>query len=166
MKKQNLFQEYQIQASTRSLLFRRWRLKKARSSDTVPFKEAPSAVIGARHLIEPRVAAALGKAHSFNELLSVAYLEAQSMAFHSDNEKGLGPVVAGLSLGSPAVMAFRPTAKPKKGQHRAELCLVLHHGDILVMEGTGIQHYYQSEPKNFRIAVTARHIGLAGRPSP
>ncbi|KAJ7909898.1 2OG-Fe(II) oxygenase superfamily-domain-containing protein [Mycena leptocephala] len=113
------------------------------SSDTVPFKEAPSAVIGARHLIETRGAAALGKAHSFNELLSVVYLEAQSMAFHSDNEKGLGPVVAGLSLGSPAVMAFRLTAKPKDGPHRADLCLVLHHGDILVMEGTGVQQYYQ-----------------------
>ncbi|KAJ7806477.1 hypothetical protein B0H14DRAFT_3484068 [Mycena olivaceomarginata] len=71
------------------------------SSNTVPFVEAPSAVVGTRSLIETRVAAALEKAYSFNELLSVAYLEAQSMAVN--NEKGLGPVVAGLSLGSPAV---------------------------------------------------------------
>ena len=31
--------------------------------------------------------------------------------FHSDSEVGLGPLVAGLSLGSPAVMHFRLRAK-------------------------------------------------------
>jgi hypothetical protein len=65
----------------------------------------------------------------FNEVLTAAYMERQKMAvrettpallerwteclhglflqFHSDDEKGLGPVVAGLSLGSPAMMHFR-----------------------------------------------------------
>ncbi|KAJ7801784.1 hypothetical protein B0H14DRAFT_2894425, partial [Mycena olivaceomarginata] len=74
-------------------------------------------------------------------------------------------VVAGLSLGSPAVMAFRPTAKPKEGQHRAELCLVLHHGDILVMEGTGIQHYYQSVQSLFRFAGLKANALTIGTPS-
>lgn len=32
--------------------------------------------------------------------------------FHSDSEVGLGPLVAGLSLGSPALMHFRLRAKP------------------------------------------------------
>ncbi|KAJ7934742.1 hypothetical protein B0H13DRAFT_2305518 [Mycena leptocephala] len=170
-----LFEEYQIQASAGSLLFRRWPFKKyptrgpflsnyfsqhsgeayqvfacfaliriplmkfpLDSSQTVQFEDASSAIVGAHHLIETRVAAALRIAHPFNEVLSVAYLETHSMAFHSDNEEGLGPVVAGLSPGSPAVLTFRPTAKPKEGQHRAELFLVLHHEDILVMKGPGV----------------------------
>ncbi|KAJ7877717.1 hypothetical protein B0H14DRAFT_2712456, partial [Mycena olivaceomarginata] len=65
------------------------------------------------------------------------------MAFPSDNEIGLGPVVAGLSLGSPATMAFRTLVKPEGGQHRSDLSLVLQHGDILVMEGAGVQEHYQ-----------------------
>ncbi|KAJ7501989.1 hypothetical protein B0H11DRAFT_1713042, partial [Mycena galericulata] len=181
-----LFEEYQIQASAGSLLFRRWPLKKVLpfalffpgpflssyfsqnsgeayqyvggSGQTVPFEEASSAVLDARHLIETRVAAAVGTLHCFNEVLSVAYLEKQKMAYHSDDEQGLGPVVAGLSLGSPAVMSFRSIVK-----HRPELSIALLHGDILVMEGTGIQDHYQHtvEPQNFRIAVTARQIGPA-----
>lgn len=33
------------------------------------------------------------------------------MQFHSDSEPGLGPMVAGLSLGAPALMHFRVRAK-------------------------------------------------------
>ncbi|KAJ7886559.1 hypothetical protein B0H14DRAFT_3431137 [Mycena olivaceomarginata] len=132
----------------------------AGSGQTIPLNDAPSAVGDAHHLIESRVAVALGQPCIFNEVLSVAYLDAQSMAFHSDNEIGLGPVVAGLSLGSPATMAFRTLVKPEGGQHRSDLSLVLQHGDILVMEGAGVQEHYQHavEPQGFRIAVTARYI--------
>ncbi|KAJ7932121.1 alpha-ketoglutarate-dependent dioxygenase AlkB-like protein, partial [Mycena leptocephala] len=177
-----LLEEYQIQASAGTLLFRRWPLKRVLrgafrssyfsqnsgetyqyiggSNQTVTFNNAPGAVVDALHLIQTRLQAALGRPYQFNELLSVAYLEKQLMAYHSDNEQGLGPVVAGLSLGSPAVMNFRTAVKPQNGQHRAELTLLLQHGDILVMEGAGVQDYYElfKEPENFRIAVTARHI--------
>jgi hypothetical protein len=36
----------------------------------------------------------------FNELLNAAYMEKQSMAFHTDNEKGLGPIVSSLYVKS------------------------------------------------------------------
>ncbi|KAJ7815108.1 hypothetical protein B0H14DRAFT_2603723 [Mycena olivaceomarginata] len=180
----HLLENYQIQAFNGSLKLRRYPLKKrtgpffrtfsrtiyvAGSGQTIPLNDAPSAVGDAHHLIESRVAIALGQPCIFNEVLSVAYLDAQSMAFHSDNEIGLGPVVAGLSLGSPATMAFRTLVKPEGGQHRSDLSLVLQHGDILVMEGAGVQEHYQhavytppdkpfQEPQGFRIAVTARYI--------
>ncbi|KAJ7508083.1 hypothetical protein B0H11DRAFT_1704762, partial [Mycena galericulata] len=138
----SLFEEYQIEASAGSLLFRRWPLKKVRthlppffpyffvgfvsvplqyvagSSITVPFEKTSKVVVDSHHLIQTRVAAALGPKPHFNEALTVLYLEKQSMA-----------------------------------------------GDILVMDGAGVQDYYQSvlfhsqSPQNFRIAVTARQIG-------
>ncbi|KAJ7884819.1 hypothetical protein B0H14DRAFT_3740903 [Mycena olivaceomarginata] len=160
----HLLENYQIQAFNGSLKLRRYPLKKrtgpffrtfsrtiyvAGSSQTIPLNDAPSAVGDAHHLIESRVAAALGQPCIFNEVLSVAYLDAQSMAFHSDNEIGLGPVVAGLSLVRAADIECR--------------------GDILAMEGAGVQEHYQhavytppnkpfQEPQGFRIAVTARYI--------
>ncbi|KAJ7769940.1 hypothetical protein B0H16DRAFT_1776905 [Mycena metata] len=132
------------------------------SSHTVPLQDACPAVRDAHRLIQNRVAAVLEGSHRFNEVLSVAYLEQQSMSYHSDNEHGLGPVIAGLSLGSPAVMNFRLAAKLAPGaRHRIELSVFLQHGDVLVMEGTGVQTDYQHTviPQNFRIAVTARQIG-------
>lgn len=75
--------------------------------------------------------------------------------FHSDAEKGLGPIVAGLSLGSPAKMIFRVRKKyfdsstlpmtgkrPRKNSPHA-LTLFLQHGDICVMEGAAIQDRYE-----------------------
>lgn len=44
----------------------------------------------------------------FNEALSICYLEGMKMQYHSDAESGLGDVVASLSLGSAAIMDFRP----------------------------------------------------------
>ncbi|KAJ7786961.1 hypothetical protein B0H14DRAFT_2956129 [Mycena olivaceomarginata] len=146
----HLLENYQIQAFNGSLKLRRYPLKVcaphgtflsnffshnsgeayhyvAGNGQTIPLNDAPSAVGDAHHLIESRVAVALGQLCIFNEVLSVAYLDAQSMAFHSDNEIGLGPVVAGLSLGSPATMAFKTLVKPGGGQHRSDLSLVLQH---------------------------------------
>ncbi|KAJ6461273.1 hypothetical protein C8R47DRAFT_109578 [Mycena vitilis] len=189
-----ILEEYQLQASAGTLSFRRYPLKQhaaagtllsnyysqnsgeaykyvAGTGQTVPLDEAPGAVVHARRLIEARVKATLGMDHAFNEFLSVAYLEKQAMAYHSDDEKGLGPVIAGLSLGSPAVMQFRTSVKPALGQHRAQLSILLQHGDILVMEGAGVQKNYKHtvEPINFRIAVTARYIAPGqhdGAPAP
>jgi len=49
--------------------------------------------------------------------------------FHSDSERGLGSVVAGLSLGSPALMHFRLHAKhePNKENRKIALSFVLRH---------------------------------------
>ncbi|KAK7472603.1 hypothetical protein VKT23_000716 [Stygiomarasmius scandens] len=80
------------------------------------------------------------------------------MSFHTDDERGLGPRVASLSLGSPASMHFR--ARQKHSERPVVLSVVLQHGDVLVMDGAGVQKYYEHTvvPVNFRIAATARWI--------
>ncbi|KAJ7650975.1 hypothetical protein FB45DRAFT_29111 [Roridomyces roridus] len=180
-----IFRLYQEQARSGQLTFRRWPMKRhmtkgqqlsnyfsqntgeeyqyvAGSGETVPFHEAATAVIHAREFIRDRVKSALGKEVPFNEVLSVAYLKSQSMGFHGDDEKGLGPVIAALSLGAPALMYFRETSKHSSShKHRKELTLLLEHGSVLVMEGECFQKRYQHTviPFDFRIAATARFIG-------
>lgn len=71
--------------------------------------------------------------------------------YHDDGEKELGPTVATLSLGASAVMCVRPKAKSglgpesknAKGTKRDVLRIVLHHGDIVIMHGRGIQKFYE-----------------------
>ncbi|KAF9004804.1 hypothetical protein BDQ17DRAFT_1354723 [Cyathus striatus] len=183
-----VFQQYQEQATSGELEFRRWPLRahKCRgplltnyfshnsgepyqyvggTDNTVPFSKAPSAVLNARDLIHDRIKQALGKTVSFNEVLSAAYMEKQKMAFHSDSEAGLGPLVAGLSLGSPALMHFRVREKyDANGESRSIVAsFVLRHGDVLVMDGADVQTFYEHTvvPTNFRIAATARCINNA-----
>ncbi|KAF8145469.1 hypothetical protein K438DRAFT_1871990 [Mycena galopus ATCC 62051] len=180
-----IFEAYQQQASDGELLFRRWPLRSHKlrgplltnyfsqnsgetyqyvggTDNTVPFDRAPGAVVQARELIQKRIREALGLQQTFNEVLSAAYMEQQKMAFHSDSEKGLGPVVAGLSMGSPALMHFRLLLKyaPPNEQRTNALTVVLRHGDVLMMEGAGVQDFYEHTvvPCNFRIAATARWI--------
>ncbi|GLB37675.1 putative 2OG-Fe(II) oxygenase superfamily protein [Lyophyllum shimeji] len=187
-----IFREYQEHASLGRLLFRRWpmRAHKCRgplltnyfsqnsgepyqyvggTDNTVPFSETSSAVMKARDLIQQRIHQALGMRSEFNEVLSAAYMERQKMAFHSDSERGLGPLVAGLSLGAPALMHFRMHHK-HQGEDEIErkgilLTIVLRHGDVLVMDGAGVQEHYEHTvvPTNFRIAATARKIDLQPR---
>ncbi|KAJ7250731.1 hypothetical protein C8J57DRAFT_1239113 [Mycena rebaudengoi] len=129
------------------------------SDRTVPFHQAPSAIVEARDLLETRMEQALKKPIEFNEVLSAAYLQGQKMAFHSDNEPGLGPIVAALSMGtihftdkhllsspykgSPALMHFRPVKVTDGCRRKVLLTIVLRHGDILVMDGAGVQEHYQ-----------------------
>lgn len=64
----------------------------------------------------------------FNELLSLCYLSGQELNFHSDNETGLGSVIASLSLGEAATMHFRATPGPGKSDHSwGALSVELHH---------------------------------------
>ncbi|KAI6094269.1 hypothetical protein EDD16DRAFT_1503424, partial [Pisolithus croceorrhizus] len=74
------------------------------ATHSVPLANAPNCVREALDLIMERAQMVVGQEAQFNEVLTAAYLESQKMSFHSDNEKGLGPVVATLSLGSPATM--------------------------------------------------------------
>lgn len=150
------------------------------TDNTLPWERAPSAVTAARDFLQERVFAVLNIASrnadkknvEFNEVLSAAYMQEQKMAFHSDAEDGLGPLVAGLSLGAPAEMHFRVHASIKqegdgnssatrvKKTRAAFIKFVLRHGDILLMSGTEVQKCYEHAvvPKNFRIAATARFI--------
>ncbi|EPT04533.1 hypothetical protein FOMPIDRAFT_1156757 [Fomitopsis schrenkii] len=181
------FMDYQIQAAKGDLLFRRWPLRahKCRGTlltnyfsqncgepyqyvggtdNTVSWDRAPSAVCDALELIKLRMKFALNMDGQFNEVLSAAYMERQRMAFHSDAERGLGPTVASLSLGSGAYMYFRLlgkyTDKVGQGGDRNALTLYLRHGDVVVMHGAEVQTYYEHTvvPINFRIAATARCI--------
>ncbi|KAJ3999632.1 hypothetical protein F5050DRAFT_1736772 [Lentinula boryana] len=182
-----LFEEYQKQAADGNLPFRRWPLRSHKlrgvlltnyfsqncgvpyhyvggTANTLSWEEAPTAVVDAKNFIEERTKQALNNRNSqdflFNEVLSAAYMEKQKMSFHTDDEKGLGPVVAGLSLGSPALMHFRRRHVKHGPERKTCLSIILRHGDILVMDGTGVQQYYEHmvEPTNFRIAATARLI--------
>ncbi|KAG2043695.1 hypothetical protein BDR03DRAFT_851560 [Suillus americanus] len=182
-----IFRQYQEQANEGELLLRRYPLRLVirgtfltnyfsqnsgepyqyvgGTGNTVPFDKAPSSVCGALALIKERSRLALQKDIPFNEILSAAYMEKQKMSFHSDSEHGLGPVVASLSLGSAAFMHFRARATPKEPKHSSSnvLTLILRHGDVLIMEGDGVQQHYEHTviPMNFRIAATARCIGTA-----
>ncbi|RDX42081.1 hypothetical protein OH76DRAFT_1363459 [Lentinus brumalis] len=87
------------------------------TAHTVPFDAAPSAVVKARDLIQSRMMSIMqaeSQPYHFNEVLSAAYMEEQSMS-----------------------------------------------GDVLIMDGADIQKYYEHTvvPLNFRIAATARYIG-------
>jgi len=182
-----IFEEYQTEAISGELQFRRYplRMHKCRGTlltnyfsqnsgepyqyvggtgNTTPFSVAPKAVKKALDLIQTRAGIVVKSKPKFNEILSAAYMERQKMAFHSDSERGLGPTVASLSLGSAAVMHFRPSAYLQEGR---EIVLTLHlqHGDVLVMDGAGIQECYEHTviPCNFRIAATARWIGSGHR---
>ncbi|KAG6850965.1 hypothetical protein H0H93_005834 [Arthromyces matolae] len=131
-----IFKEYQEHASAGTLKFRRWPMRAyvGGTANTVSFEETSSAVTKARDLIQSRILQALGKRCYFNEVLS-------------DSERGLGPVVAGLSLGSPALMHFRQHQKniPKREDESNPIVLtvVLRHGDVLVMDGASIQDRYE-----------------------
>ena len=95
----------------------------------------------------------------FNELLSLGYMEGDSISvsdastppsghgtnddkYHDDGEDTLGPTVATLSLGSPAIMSFRPKKKHVKN-HKEVLSFPLYHGDMVVMHGAEIHKYYE-----------------------
>lgn len=113
------------------------------TGNTTPFSAAPEAVKAALNLIQTRAAIVMQSKPEFNEILSAAYMERQKMAvrahplcpprrvdifvqFHSDSEPGLGPTVASLSLGSAAVMHFRPHANLRHSGEGKEIALTLH----------------------------------------
>ncbi|KAL1633572.1 hypothetical protein SLS58_011024 [Diplodia intermedia] len=54
----------------------------------------------------------------FNELLALGYFERQKIDYHDDGERGLGPTIATLSVGAPAVMNIRMKAKHYHGMSK------------------------------------------------
>lgn len=63
----------------------------------------------------------------------------------------MGPTVATLSLGSPAVMRFRPKKNNKigiagkniRGEKLAVVTIPLYHGDICIMHSVELQKNYE-----------------------
>ncbi|KAG0143749.1 hypothetical protein CROQUDRAFT_48392 [Cronartium quercuum f. sp. fusiforme G11] len=120
---------------------------------------------------------------NFNEVLTCCYLPKTGMNFHADDEPGLGPVVASLSLGSAALMSFRRKLPKKEtkanpqnttpGWHQKVIVqqkdpktapivlkLLIKHGDIVLQVGSQIQKnwLHAVATEGFRIAATARNI--------
>ncbi|KAG9104084.1 hypothetical protein FRC06_005567 [Ceratobasidium sp. 370] len=156
---------------------------------STPFEECPDSIRSAVEHITYLCKGALETAAEFNELLSVAYAEGQEMNFHSDDEPGLGPVVAGLTLGSSAEMIFRHNIAIKKnllyknGPYRASesrtvdvqneriLQITLSHGDLLIMNGAKIQKQFEHavfvrNSDLLRFAATARNINATNVSNP
>ncbi|ODO06332.1 hypothetical protein L198_01564 [Cryptococcus wingfieldii CBS 7118] len=131
---------------------------------STPFDESPACVTKAVDRITSSVATVWGEEYQFNEILSVCYREGQKMGYHDDGEPGLGPVVASLSLGSSAMLSFRPKPGEKqRGNPDVALNITLSHGDFMIMDGHEIQRKYHHRvvPQGFRIAATARRISPA-----
>ncbi|MET0242746.1 MAG: alpha-ketoglutarate-dependent dioxygenase AlkB [Flavitalea sp.] len=104
----------------------------------------------------------------FNGALFNLYRNGQdSMGWHRDNEKELGPnpVIASVTFGQERVFRFRDY-KTKKEKYE----VLLTHGSLLIMKGE-TQHYWEhSIPKSKsindqRINITFRQLGNFGESS-
>lgn len=88
--------------------------------------------------------------HRFNSVLANAYRDgSDSMGWHSDDEKELGPkpFIASLSLGEERRFLLRQKGRKSSG-------LLLEHGSLLLMKGDCQQRFQHALPK------TRRKIGL------
>lgn len=72
---------------------------------------------------------------------------ADSMGWHADDERELGPVIASVSLGATRGFRLRHNCT------RQSLTLPLEHGSLLIMSGTTQRFWQHAIPK------TKRHVG-------
>lgn len=103
----------------------------------------------------------------FNSCLLNLYRDgSQGMAWHSDDEKELGPetVIASLSFGAARTFAFR---HKRSGEKRE---MLLQHGQLIVMRGATQSHWQHALMKSARVHAprvnltfrTFRTFGAAG----
>ena len=98
---------------------------------------------------------------SFNFVVANRYRNgADCMGWHADDERGLGPIIASLSLG--AARTFR--IRPKDGSGRRSVGLPLAHGDLVVMWGRFQRDFKHALPRSAkvreeRVNLTLRRIG-------
>jgi alkylated DNA repair dioxygenase AlkB len=86
------------------------------STDSKPFSEAPDPIIAVVARLKWATQQAVGPSwDAYNEMLAVGYFAGNKMGFHDDGEKGLGPNVSSLSLGSDSTIAFRVKKKYHTG---------------------------------------------------
>lgn len=103
--------------------------------------------------------------HRFNAVLANAYRDGRdSMGWHADKEKELGPqpVVASLSLGAPRRFLLQPV-KRRPGDKAGSLGLSLKSGSLLLMKAGCQQRYQHAVPRTrretgLRINLTYRWI--------
>jgi len=100
--------------------------------------------------------------HDFNSVLANAYRDGHdSMGWHADDEKELGPkpLIASLSLGE----GRRFLLRKKLEKNSKSVGLQLEHGSLLVMQGDSQSRYMHSLPKTrkpagLRINLTFRQV--------
>lgn len=112
-----------------------------------------------------------GTGHPFNAVLANAYRDGRdSMGWHADNEKELGPraVIASLSLGAPRrflLRAARPQAGAKAGVKTGvgagSFGMTLEPGSLLLMKAGCQQRYQHALPRTRR--ATGLRINLTYR---
>jgi alkylated DNA repair dioxygenase AlkB len=103
--------------------------------------------------------------HRFNAVLANAYRDGRdSMGWHADKEKGLGPqaVVASLSLGASRRFLLRPVRR-RPGDQAGSFELNLESGSLLLMKAGCQQRYQHAVPRTrretgLRINLTYRWI--------
>ncbi|CAG8434291.1 1549_t:CDS:2 [Funneliformis mosseae] len=88
--------------------------KQALDLDTVPWSSAPKVCKDSFVYMQNIVRNFIVPKAKFNQMLSAIYMEGQKMSWHDDGDKGVGPVIATLSLGSSAEMKFRRKVKKDK----------------------------------------------------
>lgn len=102
----------------------------------------------------------------FTTVLLNLYRNGQdSMGWHRDNERELGPepVIASISLGATRMFQCKHRTDPTQ-----RLSLPLHHASVLVMKGAMQEHWYHQVPKERgvtepRINLTFRRIAPVGK---
>ena len=104
--------------------------------------------------------------YRFNSVLANAYRDgSDSMGWHSDDEKELGPepLIASVSLGASRRFLLRPRNRGA-GRPPASIALPLEHGSLLLMKGKSQQRFRHSLPRTrrrvgLRINLTYRLVG-------
>ncbi len=112
-------------------------------------------------LMELKMLAEMSTGAAYNSVLLNLYRGGQdSMGWHSDDEKELGPEpsIASISLGEPRVFHFRHR-KDKNLKHK----ILLEHGSLLFMSGSTQTYWHHQLPKTRknigeRINLTFRFI--------
>ncbi|PVY44237.1 alpha-ketoglutarate-dependent dioxygenase AlkB family protein [Pontibacter virosus] len=95
--------------------------------------------------LKKRIEAASGD--RYNSVLLNYYRHGQdSMGWHADDEKSLGPGIASVSFGGERGFAFRH----RKRKDLPTVKLTLQHGSLLLMQGTTQQHWHHQLPKTSR----------------
>ncbi|WP_317173912.1 alpha-ketoglutarate-dependent dioxygenase AlkB family protein [Pontibacter aquaedesilientis] len=108
--------------------------------------------------LKERVEAASGD--KYNSVLLNYYRHGQdSMGWHSDDEKSLGPGIASVSFGGERGFAFRH----RERKDIPPVKLTLQHGSLLLMQGNTQRHWQHQLPKTSRpiaprINLTFRNI--------
>lgn len=103
----------------------------------------------------------------FNSVLANAYRDGRdSMGWHRDDERELGPepTIASLSLGAERRFLWRAVRRQGEGPSRSE-GMALAHGSLLIMKGRSQADYQHALPKTrrpcgLRINLTYRNIEI------